>query len=69
MGRVAKTGECVNVTSGAEETASAQDSKTRYLVIFKKVSLGIFRIILVSKEEQNSIIESKDEGLSLSRFS
>ena len=37
--------------------------------ILKKVSFDIFRIILVSKEEKNFRIESKDKGLSLSKFS
>ena len=40
-----------------------------YRVILKKVSLGIFRIILVSKDKKDHTIESKDNGLSLSRFS
>ena len=38
-------------------------------MILKKVSFGIFRIILVSKEENNSATESKDKVLSLSKFS
>ena len=41
---------------------------TRYRVILKKVSFGIFRIILVSKGEENYTVESKDKGLSLSKF-
>ena len=41
----------------------------RYWVILKKVSSGIFRIILVSKEEKKFTIECKDKGLSLSQFS
>ena len=41
----------------------------RYRVILKKVLFGIFRIILVSKEEKNLTIESKDKGLTLSKFS
>ena len=40
-----------------------------YRVILKKVSFGIFAIILVSKEDENFTIESKGKGLSLSRFS
>ena len=40
-----------------------------YRVILKKVFFGILRMILVSKEEKNSIIESKDKGLSLSKIS
>ena len=40
-----------------------------YRVILKKVSFGIFRTFLVSKEEKNFNIESKDKGLSLSKFS
>ena len=39
-----------------------------YRVILKKVSFGIFRTFLVSKEEKNFTIESKDKGLSLSKF-
>ena len=34
-----------------------------YRVILKKVSFGIFRIILVSKEEKNFTLETKDKGL------
>ena len=41
----------------------------RYRVILKKVSFGIFTIILVSKEDKNFTIESKGKGLSLSRIS
>ena len=40
-----------------------------YRVIFKKVSIGIFRIILVSKGENNLMIKSKDKGLPLRKFS
>ena len=40
----------------------------RYRVILKKVLFGIFRVILVSKEEKNFTIESKDKGLSLGKF-
>ena len=42
---------------------------SNYRVILKKVSFGNFRVILVSKEEKNFTIESKDKGLSLSKFS
>ena len=41
----------------------------RYRVILKKVSFDIFRTLLVSKEEKLFTIESKDKGLSLSKFS
>ena len=41
----------------------------KYWVILKKVSFGIFAIIMVSKEDKNFTIESKGKGLSLSRFS
>ena len=41
----------------------------RYRVILKKVSFGYFRIILDSKERKKFTIESKDKGLSLSKFS
>ena len=41
----------------------------KYRVILKKVSFGIFRTILVFKEEKNITIKSKDKGLSLSKFS
>ena len=41
---------------------------SKYRVILKKVSFGIFRITLVSKEEKNFTIECKDKGLSLSKF-
>ena len=40
-----------------------------YRVILKKVLFGIFRTILVSKEEKNFTIKNKDKGLSLSKFS
>ena len=40
-----------------------------YRVILKKVSFGIFRTILVSKEEKILAIKSKDKGLSLNKFS
>ena len=40
-----------------------------YRVILKKVSFGVFRIILVSKEDKKFTIESKDIGLSLSMLS
>ena len=40
-----------------------------YRVILKKVSFGIFTTFLVSKEEKNFTIESKDKGLFLSKFS
>ena len=42
---------------------------SRYQVILEKVSFGIFSIILVSKEEKNSSVESNDNMLSLSKFS
>jgi len=42
---------------------------SNYRVILKKVLFGIFRTILVSKEEKNFTIKSKDKGLSLSKFS
>ena len=42
---------------------------TMYRVILKKVSFGIFRTFLVSKEEKNFTIESKDKALFLSKFS
>ena len=38
----------------------------KYRVILKEVSFGIFRIILVSKEENDCATESKDNVLSLS---
>ena len=41
----------------------------QYRVILKNVSFGIFRTSLVSKEEKNFTIESRDKGLSLSKFS
>ena len=43
--------------------------KGRYRVILNKVSFGIFRTSLVSKEDKNFTLESKDKGLSLSNFS
>ena len=41
---------------------------TKYWMILKKASFGIFIIILVSKEENNFDKESKDKVLSLSKF-
>ena len=41
----------------------------KYRVILKKVSFGVFKIILVSEEEQIFTIESKGKGLSLNEFS
>ena len=40
-----------------------------YRVIFKKVSFGIFSMILVSKEKKNFTMKSKDIVLSLGKFS
>jgi len=40
-----------------------------YRVILKKVSFGVFSIILVFKEEKNFTMRSKDKVLSLSKFS
>ena len=40
-----------------------------YRVIFKKVSFGVFKTVLVSKEEKIFTIKSKDKGLSLNKFS
>ena len=40
-----------------------------YRVILKKVSFGVFRAILVSKEEKDFTTKNKDKGLSLSKFS
>ena len=40
-----------------------------YRVILKKVSFGIFSFILVSKGEKNFTMKSKDEVLSMSKFS
>ena len=39
-----------------------------YRVILKKVSFGIFSIILVFKEEKNFAVRSKDKVLALSEF-
>jgi len=43
--------------------------RQKYRVIFKKVSFGVFRIILVFKENKNFTIESNDKVLPLSKFS
>ena len=40
-----------------------------YRVLLKKVSIGNFGIILVSKEEKHFAIESKNKVQSLSKFS
>ena len=41
----------------------------RYRVFLKKVSYGIFKTFLISKEEQILTKESKEKGLPLSKFS
>ena len=40
-----------------------------YRVFLKKVSFGVFSIILLSKEEKNFTMESEDKVLSLSKLS
>ena len=52
-----------------EKTRVATSILIKYRVILKKVSFCIFRIILVSKEENEFTTESKDKVLSLSKFS
>ena len=44
-------------------------AKAMYWVILKKVSFGIFRIILVSKKEKKSTIQGRNKELPLSKFS
>ena len=46
-----------------------EHSGARERVILKKVSFGIFSIILVLKEEKSLTMKSKDEVQSLSKFS
>ena len=41
----------------------------KYRVIFKKVFFGVFRIILVYKEDKDFPMESIDKMLSLKKFS
>ena len=54
----------------AQTEASVHTVGPRYhRVILKKVSSGIFSIILVAKGEKNSTWNSQDKGLSLSKFS
>ena len=50
------------------QCADNTNLKTKYRVILKKVSLGIFRTILVIGEEKNFTIKSKDKGLSKQVF-
>ena len=67
----AQVGLCLSTeytTLRDESLLEGSPSYSQYRVIFKKVSFGIFRTILVSKEENNFTIESKDRGLSLSEF-
>ena len=52
-----------------EKTRVATSILIKYRVILKKVSFCIFRIILFWKEEKKFTVESKDKGLSLSKFS
>ena len=42
----------------------SQGIKKLYRVILKKVSFGIFRVILVSMEEKRFAIESQDKAIS-----
>ena len=56
---------CISVNQSVSQSVFL----SMYRVFFKKVSFGVFRIILVSKEEKNFTVESKDKGLSLSKFS
>ena len=51
------------------QRAHLKSSARKYRVILKKVPFGIFRTILVSKEEKFFTIKSKDKGLSLGKFS
>ena len=52
-----------------DEDQGSLPDQILYRVILKKVSFGIFSIILIFKEEKNFIIQSKDKVLSLSKFS
>ena len=51
-----------------DRTATYYAVSSKYRVILKKVSFGIFKIILVYKEDKNFTIESEGKGLSLSKF-
>ena len=62
-------GKIVNSKSDEQGRAQLIAKHARYRVIFKKVSFGIFRTIMVSKEEKIFTIKSKGKGLSLSKFS
>ena len=48
---------------------SVKRLQSLYRVILKKVSFGVFSIILVFKEEKNFTMKSKDKVLSLSKVS
>ena len=52
-----------------ENVTLQSDASISYRVFLKKVSFGNFRTMLVSEEEINLAIESKDKGLSLGKFS
>ena len=41
----------------------------KYRVFLKKVSFGVFSIIMVFKEDKNFTMKSKDKMLSLGKFS
>ena len=65
--QIAGSQRVVEITQ--KEWAHSHERALRYRVIFKKVSFGIFGTFLVSKEEKNFTIKSKDKGLSMSKFS
>ena len=52
-----------------EYSISFEWNEYMYRVILKKVSFGIFSIIMVSKEEKDFTMKSKAKVLSLSKFS
>ena len=57
------------ICTEAEINRFFKEHLTWYRMILKKVSFGIFRIILVSNEENNSTGESNDKVLLLSKLS
>ena len=82
MGKGKKEGKGGDRGKGEESVGQGQGRRTCacmgiglcqylcwYRVILKKVSFGVYRTILVSKEEKNFTIKSKHKGLSLSKFS
>ena len=60
---------CTNCHIAHTKTHTQRHKRSRYRVIVKKVSFGIFSIILVSEKGKSFTIKSKGKKLSLGKFS